>query len=195
MSLELAWCSIPDWQLHFADINVIILFALLSKSCAGDFISAGNMKDCERSPEITSNERNRYFIWHKRLFFRSKPLLKSENISRSQERGKYICRRTRGETDWIPISGKIRQNHFLVCFALSTILISHRNSQPEHILEWLLLYLILGRGTQVWRNHSQNDNKHPPSGGKWRFELFIEELKEGGKTAIWRRFIQWWNSS
>lgn len=112
----------------------------------------------------------------KGCIFRSKPLLKAENILRSEESGKYICGRTRVETDWIPISGKIRQRlvfcFVLLLFFLSTILISHRNSQPEHILKWWLLHLILGRDKRVWRIHSQNDNKHPPSGGKWHRRAF-----------------------
>lgn len=122
----------------------------------------------------------------KGCIFRSKLLLKAENISRSEERRKYICGGTRGETDWIPNSGKIRQRLvFSFSFALSTILISHRDSKPEHILEWRLLHLIPGRDMQVWRNHSQNDNKHPPSGGKWHRRAFwaIHRGVEGKKHS------------
>lgn len=124
----------------------------------------------------------------KGCIFRSKLLLKAENISRSEERRKYICGGTRGETDWIPNSGKIRQRLFFFSFsfALSTILISHRDSKPEHILEWRLLHLIPGRDMQVWGNHSQNDNKHPPSGGKWHRRAFwaIHRGIEGKKQQF-----------
>lgn len=69
MSFEQARHSVSDWQVYFAVINIIILFGLLSKIRAAEFFSAGNMKDCERSPEITSIKSNGYFIWHKRLYF------------------------------------------------------------------------------------------------------------------------------
>lgn len=83
----------------------------------------------------------------KGCIFRSKLRLKAENTWRSEEGGKRIYGGTRGETDWIPVSGKIRQRLIFSFFALSTIHISHGNSQPEHILEWRLLHLMLGRAS------------------------------------------------
>lgn len=69
MSFEQTRHSVSDWQVYFAVINIIILFGLLSEIRAAEFFRAGNMKDCERSPEITSIKSNGYFIWHKRLYF------------------------------------------------------------------------------------------------------------------------------
>lgn len=63
--------SVSDWQVYFAVLNILILFGILKKKIihAAQFFSAGKMKNCERSPEITSIKSNGYFIWHKRLYF------------------------------------------------------------------------------------------------------------------------------
>lgn len=85
-------------------------------------------KNCQLSPEITSIKSNGYFIWHiTDCIFRSKQLLKAENIFCSNESGEIQDVEYKSgtiDTDWIPISE--REDKALVFFSI--ILISHRNS-------------------------------------------------------------------